>query len=131
MARHEEKLQIAVCNYIRYQYPKLLFTLESSGFNAHKKDAGVRKMQRSGRGFPDLMIFEPKGSEVKYFGLFLELKREGTILYKRDGTLRCNTHIQEQSEMIERLKQKGYYATFAVGFDSAKKIIDDYLHERI
>lgn len=32
-----------------------------------------------------------------------------------------------QAEMLERLRAQGYKATFAVGFDQAKQIINSYL----
>ena len=31
--------------------------------------------------------------------------------------------------MLEQLRQRGYVAEFACGFDEAKKIIDEYLGE--
>jgi len=34
---------------------------------------------------------------------------------------------KDQAEVIERLKEKGYAATFAVGFDEARMEVDMYL----
>lgn len=62
---------------------------------------------------------------VKY-GLFLELKKEGTRLKKKNGDW-ATEHIAEQAEVLEKLRQRGYCAEFAVGFDEAKRIIDEYL----
>lgn len=64
---------------------------------------------------------------MKYAGLMIELKREGTRIYKKNGELVSNEHIQEQAEMLNELRERGYAARFAVGFDQAKQIIDDYL----
>jgi hypothetical protein len=63
-------------------------------------------------------------------GLFIELKREGTKLKKKDGTW-LTSHLAEQAEMLEKLRSEGYEATFAVGFDEAKEIIDNYLGKRM
>jgi hypothetical protein len=61
-------------------------------------------------------------------GLFIELKREGTRLKKKDGTW-ASAHLEEQNEVLNQLQKKGYAAYFAVGFEEAKQIIDDYLGE--
>ena len=70
------------------------------------------------------MIFEPRKN---YYGLFLEIKKEGTKVYKKDGDLRSDTHLAQQEEILHQLKQKGYFAEFIVGFDQAKAVIDYYL----
>ena len=62
-----------------------------------------------------------------YCGLFIELKAK--TIYKKDGSLLANDHVAEQKTMLEWLETRGYMARFAVGFDEAKKLIDDYLTE--
>jgi hypothetical protein len=120
----EKTLHKQVCQYIRYQYPGILFNSDLAG--ATKLTIGqavAMKSLRSNRGFPDIVIYEPRGI---YHGLFIELKREGTKLRKKDMT--CATpHIQEQWSTIIDLEKKGYMARFTVGFDEAKKLIDEYL----
>lgn len=64
---------------------------------------------------------------MKYAGLMIELKRPGTRIYKKDGTLVADQHIREQFDVLEQLRKRGYVAEFACGFDEAKKIIDGYL----
>ncbi len=65
--------------------------------------------------------------------LKLELKKEGTSLLKKRGNdaygypAFASDHIREQYEMIEELRARKYKAEFAIGFDEAKKIIDQYL----
>ena len=75
--------------------------------------------------------------ETIKFGLFLELKKEGEKLLvgKRvknrflsiDGKEYKTEHLKEQADVIYELNQRGYAAYFAVGFEQAKQIIDDYL----
>lgn len=74
-------------------------------------------------------------------GLYLELKKDGTKLIRdKDarkilkGELKLrkkgdwwDLHTEEQALMLEQLRQRGYRAEFAVGFDEAKRIIDEYL----
>jgi hypothetical protein len=124
MASEEETLHIAICNYIKIQHPRVLFTSESSGIRVSIYQAKKLKSMRSCAGLPDIMIFEPRKN---YYGMFLEIKREGTIIYKKDGDIRADDHLKEQEEILHRLKQRGYFAEFVVGFEQAKAIIDYYL----
>jgi len=120
----ERTLHRAVCDYIRLQYPDVIFNTDLSG--ATKLTVGqavALKSLRSGRGFPDIVIYEPcKG----YHGMFIELKQEGTKIYNKSGEP-ATPHIVEQLDMITNLRNRGYYADFAIGFDEAKTIIDNYL----
>ena len=102
----------------------MLFSHQSSGIRVFWKQAKALKRMRSSAGLPDIMIFEPRKS---YYGLFLEVKREDFAVYKKDGGLVSNAHIQEQENILHRLKQRGYMAEFVRGFDDAKAIIDYYL----
>ena len=123
MKQSEKQLHSQVCQYLKIAYPKIIFNTDSSGIKLTIGQATQLKKLRSGNGFPDIMIFEPVGA---FNGLFLELKAEGTKIFKRDGTL-VNEHLNEQYEMICKLREKDYAAYFAVGFDQAIKIIDSYL----
>lgn len=127
----EKTLHRAVCDYLRYQYPDVIFSTDLSG--ATKLTIGqavALKNLRSGRAFPDLQIMEPRNG---YHSLFLELKKEGTNLFKKrvmdagGYPLWASDHLREQYEMLEKLNAKGFRAEFAVGFTEAKKIIDNYL----
>lgn len=120
----ERTLHRAVCDYIRLQYPDVIFNTDLSG--ATKLTVGqavALKSLRSGRGFPDLVIYEPRDG---WYGLFIELKQEGTKLTKKNGDS-ATVHIEEQTNMLIELNDRGYKAEFAVGFDEAKTIIDNYL----
>jgi hypothetical protein len=120
----EQDIHIAICQYIKLQYPNVIFTSESSGLRVSMYQAKLLKKMRSGAGLPDIMIFEPRKS---YYGLFLEVKRDNFAVYKKDGGIVSNAHIQEQEEVIHRLSQRGYLATFVRGFEDAKAILDYYL----
>jgi len=124
MAEKEQDIHIAICKYIKLKYPNTIFTSESSGIRVGWYQAKMLKEMRSSAGLPDIMIFEPRKS---YYGLFLEVKREDFAVYKKDGGIVSNSHIQEQEEMLYRLKQRGYLASFVRGFDDAKVLIDYYL----
>lgn len=125
MAKKEEQLSKAVSRYLKLQYPDVVFTCDSSGIRLTIGQATALKAQRSVHKIPDMIILKPNG---EYHGLILELKSEDSSPYLKDGSLSKGQHIQEQNQTLTTLLNIGYYAVFAVGFDNAKKIIDDYMN---
>lgn len=130
----EAELQVQVADYLRMQYPEAMFHSDfGSGIKLTIGQAAKQKRQNGGqRAWPDMFIAEPMprcidGSwKYDYNGLFIELKKEGARIKKKNGDW-ANQHIAEQAEVLERLEFRGYKAQFAVGFDEAKQIIDEYL----
>lgn len=133
----EAELQVQVADYLRLQYPDVMFHSDfGSGIKLTMGQAIKQKRQNGGRrAWPDMFIAEPvrknmAGAEtlgINCYGLFIELKKAGTRIFKKDGTLVANEHIREQFDLLEQLRRKGYVAEFACGFDEAKEIIDGYL----
>ena len=123
--KDETILQIAIAEYLVLNYPDIEFH-NDYGTGARLKPYQAKeqaKMNMYRKGWPDLFIAEPRNG---YAGLFIELKRDGERLQKRNGDW-SSEHIAIQAERLKELLKKGYYAKFAVGFDEAKKIIDEYL----
>lgn len=140
--KREESIQLAVCNYLRMQYPHLIWTCDlASGMKLTMGQAVKAKQMRSSRAYPDLFIAQPSIAELRswrtYHGLYIELKvaspylKDGITLlsdWKTDKrTGERTSHLREQAEMLTRLNSIGYMAVFAVGFDQAKLTIDTYL----
>ena len=131
---NEQELQIRVADYLTTQYPDVLFHSDfGSGIKLTMAQAVKQKRQNGGRrAWPDMFIAEPTprclddDGSYEYNGLFIELKKEGTRLKKKNGEW-ASDHIAEQAEILERLRFRGYVAEFAVGFDEAKEIINNYL----
>lgn len=127
---NESELQVMVADYLRMQYPDVLFHSDfGSGIKLTMGQAIKQKRQNGGRrAWPDMFIAEPrvKIQEPVNFGLFVELKKDGTRIYKKDGSF-ASEHIEEQAKQLAMLQAKGYRAKFAVGFEQAKEIIDEYL----
>ena len=130
----ESDLQVTVADYLRLQYPNTLFHSDfGSGIKLTIGQAAKQKRQNGGRrAWPDMFIAEPSprcidGSwKYDYYGLFIELKKEGTRLRKKNGDW-ATSHIVEQAEILSQLRERGYRAEFACGFVEAKTIIDEYL----
>lgn len=156
MITGETTVQIQVADYLVRQYSNILFHSDfGSGVKLNKIQSTLQKRLNGGRkSYPDMFIAQPAkhwvedgdgGCHIQQaHGLYLELKKDGTKLVrdkdarkilKGDFKLRkkgdwWDLHTEEQALMLEQLRQRGYCAEFAVGFDEAKKIIDEYLGGR-
>lgn len=139
MIKKEETLHLRVCDYLRKNYPDVLFRTDfSSGMKMTPGQAAKHKKFQKSRAWPDLFIAESgvvkfkEGNlivNLRKNGMFLELKADGTKLYKKNGEMVANKHYREQAEMLEKLRKLGYCAEFAVGYDEAIRIITNYLGE--
>lgn len=129
MISREGILHQQVCNYLKLQYPDVMFRTDfAAGIKMTIGQARRHKALQHSRAWPDLFIAEQRHSKQTkemYGGLFIELKADN--IYLRDGSISKNAHVQEQFKMLGALIERGYQAKFAVGFDEARAIIDDYL----
>lgn len=121
----EHDLYTMLADYLRYNYKSIIWRFDlAADLKLTIGQARKHKRLQQHRGYPDLFIAEPRG---EYHGAYIELKKAGTRIFKKDGTLVADEHIREQFDVLEQLRRKGYVAEFACGFDEAKKIIDGYL----
>lgn len=126
----ELDLQAQVADYIRLRYPSVIFHSDfGSGIKLTPGQARKQKRLQGGRrAWPDMFIAEVRTLGDKYYhGLFIELKRDGVRIYTKKGPLVADSHIREQFDMLADLRQRGYMAEFACGFDAAVELIDSYL----
>jgi hypothetical protein len=126
----EYLLSRAIASYLKWKHPEVVFKFDVTGLNLSMAQAGMNKAIQQRKGWPDLMIFEPRGD---FSGLFIELKKDGTkIVAARAsdayGYPKYSTpHIAEQAECMAELAERGYYTAFACGYDSAINVIEKYL----
>lgn len=131
---NESVIQQQVADYLTIRYPDVIFHSDfGSGIKLTMGQAIKQKRLNGGRrAWPDMFIAQPiefdfgQLSWRRFAGLFIELKKDGTRLKKQNGEW-ASEHIEEQALMLTKLRQRGYYAEFAVGFDQAKNLIDKYL----
>lgn len=163
----EAELQIQVADYLRLQYPDVMFHSDfGSGVKLTPGQAVKQKRQNGGRrAWPDMEIPQPvairleckngnrwhkygdtpsirgrfasEWLELSFHGFYLELKKEGETIHpgprakkrykSKDGLEYKTEHLMEQADCLYELRERGYCAEFAIGFDEAKKIIDEYL----
>lgn len=137
----EHNLYEQIARYLQLQYPNVIYRFDiAADLKLTPGQAAKHKRLHPTRGYPDLFIAEPKFKPIPehgyprsiewesqdWHGLYLEIKKDGEKLIKKDGSWRT-PHIAEQAEMLERLRQAGYKAEFGVGFEACKQIIDEYL----
>jgi glycerophosphoryl diester phosphodiesterase len=122
----EYDLQVAICRYLSYEFPSVLFLSDTiASLKLTSTQAGRnKKIQKFGFSTPDLLILEPRNG---FSGLFIELKIETP--FKKNGEIKASKddHLKNQLESIEKLKAKGYFCCFSWNFDMTKEIMDNYL----
>lgn len=123
----EADAQKQLVSYLKWQYPGLIFNHDLGGMQMTY--AQVQHAKNLGRvdSYPDLIVCRSCGG---YHALFIELKRKGVRLKKKNGDW-SSKRISKQAQMLERLRLEGYAAEFAVGFDEAKSLVDSYLAGRL
>jgi hypothetical protein len=114
----EDRLQEAVCIYLKAQYPQTVFYSIPNGSNKTRHEQHLFKATGLTPGVPDLCIAKPAygfGGKTLYHGLYIELKTP-------KGRL-----SPAQKEMILRLETNGYLVEVCRSLDEAMAVIDKYL----
>jgi len=120
----EDKTQDNFLTYLKLQYPHVEYRVDAAaGMRMSIGQAMKNKRMQKRRAWPDLFIAEPRNG---FAGLFIEMKREGERIMKRNGEF-VDDHVAEQAEVLSILRAKGYAAQFVVGFHEAKRIMDEYM----
>lgn len=134
MAKPEQQLQIMVCDFMRYQFPEVVFRSDfSAGMKLTLGQATRQKRLQQSSAYPDMFFAAPRpmmkaGFSGKYWhGMFLELKPAGSKLKKLNGEW-ASPHIAKQAEMLEKLNALGYFAEFGVGFEQCTTLIKKYMN---
>ena len=124
----EKQIHIQVCRYLDLQYPKVIYTSDSSGVRVSIGMAKALKAIRcKGYKIPDLIIMHPNRL---YHGLIIEIKKDLSQILKKSGHFKNDKHVQEQLKSLEELKRLGYAAIFGCGFDHCKSVIDEYFNKQ-
>jgi len=124
----EKQIHTQVCRYLDFQYPKVIYTSDSSGVRVSIGMAKALKAIRcKGYKIPDLIIMHPNRL---YHGLIIEIKKDLSQILTKSGTFKKDKHIQEQHETLKELERLGYAAIFGCGFDHCKSVIDEYFKNK-
>ena len=112
MAKPEQVLQIAVANYLRLSYPKLLWTISPAGLIRGLGQAMIMKRMGYRNGTPDILIFEPRG---RFHGLILELKVKGGVV------------SDDQRSFISDASDRGYATAVCWDYNQAIGTVNNYM----
>lgn len=124
--QHESQLREQLTWWVRTQYPGAIYRWDlAADLKLSMPQAARHKRLHPERGYPDLLLLEPRAG---FAGAFFELKAENAKVYKPNGELYADKHLEEQAAMMNKLRAKGYYADFAQGFDEAVEKISAYLN---
>lgn len=124
MITPEASIHKQVINYLKFQYPRILFRTDfAAGIKLTIGQAVKHKSLQQSRAWPDLFIAQPARG---CYGLFIELKRDLKEVYKKNGNP-VSDHVKEQLEVLQSLRDRNYMAVICIGFDHAKDTIDHYL----
>ena len=123
--RTEWQEQLAFCKWLKMQYPQVRFRsdIQSAG-KLSPAMQNIKLILDPFRGFPDITIYLKRG---EFCGLMIEMKRENSGLYLKDGSLSNSKHVQEQNEMHEFLRDNAWQVVFAEGMDEAILVFKNYL----
>jgi len=114
----EDRLQIAVMEYLRYQYPNVLAIHVANERATSPMQGALLKRKGVTAGVPDVLIFENYfhfTNENMYSGLAIELK------------VGKNKPTANQSAIMEKLINAAWKVHVCYSFEEAKQVIDAYL----
>ncbi|MCK5607485.1 VRR-NUC domain-containing protein [Candidatus Pacearchaeota archaeon] len=112
----EQQLTVSWC---RLQYPKYRIIAIPNGamIGGRNKYVLIKKYKAEGmtNGVSDLLLCVARKG---YYGLWIEMKDKGKTA--------CSVS-EDQEEWFNDMREAGYKAEWAAGFEQAKKIIEEYL----
>jgi len=126
----EFELQIGLIIYVKHKYPEFAQIIKGDAFNGLQKLSpymgSKTKAMGNIRGWPDFQIPIAKRG---YIGFFLELKRLGTTIIKKNKELVADAHIREQWVLLQFLKKQHQFAEFGVGWEQCTSYTDWYMSD--
>ncbi len=106
--RYEHTEQAIFVGRVRGLHPDVVIAAVPNGVKTSRAGAVRLKAEGVLKGFPDLIIAEPRGI---FCGLYIEMKR----------TEKSRTS-KEQRDVLDRLAKKGYAVAVTYGADAAWRV---------
>ena len=119
----EYDVQALLSAYTRAYYPEAQFRISPSGNHLTKTQRGKHKAVSLRRGWHDFEVYDPV---MPFYGLCLELKRDGESLTDASGQLKSD-HLAEQYENALAMRKRNRAAGFTVGASEALTALDLYM----
>jgi hypothetical protein len=112
MKKPEQKIQIAVANYVRLRYPDALWTISPVSLIIGRNLGVLALRMGYTPGTPDLIFFEPRG---RFKGLFIELKSA------------TGDTSDKQDIFIQKALDRGYATAVCFSYQEAVQTLDNYM----
>jgi len=124
-AKLESSHQLKFCKWLKHYHPEVRFRSDmQAGRKRSYQMQNLTDILDPYSGWPDITIYH---KSCNYIGLMIELKRELSGIWLKDGSLSSQKHVQEQAMMHEFLRSLGWCCVFAEGFDEAKRKFEEYI----
>ena len=116
----ERKLQKKICDYLQTYYPDVYFFSDPSGLKLSPNILKLLKATRSRHSQLDIVILHK-------MVIVLEVKSKSP--YQKSGELFNDTHLKEQSEVMQMLANNGCFCGFVWTLDQCINIFTNHLGE--
>ena len=125
MKHIEETIAVQLATWLQTHHKNIIYRFDLAAdmkmtIGQAAKNKRLNKLPK----YPDFFMAEPT---AKYSGLFIELKKAKSEVFKQDGNYKKSNHVHGQRIILEILEHKGYLAVFAFSLEDAKEIITNYL----
>ena len=121
----EYLLHKACIEYLELACPDVFFYSDLNGIRVTRGTAGkIKAIQMKYNKWLDIFLPEPRR---QYHGLFIELKNGPQKVFKKDGSLKRDDHLEAQQATIDHLIAKDYYACFSSTFEHFTETVNWYL----
>lgn len=114
MKHLEQDIQMAVVQWMRLQFPNLLFSISPGGLLTSGKVGNKANKLGYQKGVPDIMVFK---ANSKWHGLLIELKTPTGII------------SNEQKKYLAELMRLNYFAVVCRSFEEAKNTVEFYFSQ--
>ncbi len=115
-----------IAEHMKLMHSRVIYRFDfASSINVTKSQKEEHEKLNCHKSYPTLFICEIRG---KYHGAFLNIKKEGDSPYIREKqTLKQDIDTLDQADFIVRLRKRGYYSEFGIGYNDCIQKIDSYL----
>jgi len=125
-AKLESSHQLEFCKWLKNQYPEIRFRSDmQAGRKRSYQMQNLTDILDPYSGWPDITIYH---RSCNYIGLMIELKRESSGIWLKDGSLSKSKHVQNQDQFHTFLRSLGWSVCFAEGFEEAKRKFEEYIN---
>lgn len=122
MARPEQQTQLAICEWLAFQYPEPYNYLVKIDNEGKRTVGGHVLAKRMGlhTGASDLFLAWPT---IRHYGLWMEIKHDK---WKGPASKKERLHYENQLEFLSKMSRRGYFSCFVVGVDQAIDAFNTY-----